>query len=162
MLLFQIDHKYFLILISRTETWYTERGVCLLVGELAFISGIGVELTLVVAKPWSQVQSFPCTQAWDCVTSGSPICGVMCHQSLMWPWADYSRKKYNSALGLKAAQNPPAAGFRGPTLRWLSWFCGFFYIQHLSIGCRSDLRQPHCHDRWDRWTVKNLETSHIR
>lgn len=39
-LLFQINHKYFFffILISKAETQYTKSGVCLLVGELSFIS----------------------------------------------------------------------------------------------------------------------------
>lgn len=36
--LFQINHKYFFILISKAETWYTKCGVCLLVGELSFLN----------------------------------------------------------------------------------------------------------------------------
>lgn len=65
----------------------------------------------------------------------------------------------NSALGLKAKQNPPADGFRGPSLPWLSWFCIFFScIQQLSVGYRSNLRQSHCHDRWDGWTEEQWRT----
>lgn len=51
MLLFQINHKYFLILISKADTQYTKRGVCLLVGKLSFINGVGVDLSVKAAKP---------------------------------------------------------------------------------------------------------------
>lgn len=52
-LLFQINHKHFLILIRKADTWYTKWGVCLLVGELSFINRVGVvsRLSVRAAKP---------------------------------------------------------------------------------------------------------------
>lgn len=112
--------------------------------EQGLIKVSGVKTTKFA--PDGQVHSSPCTQIWDCLTSmfthlrcdaaevlsqPSDPGQILTGKNITMPWA----WQQCSVLQLLDSGVPVYPGCPNSVF--------FFHIHQLSIGCRSDLRQPH-------------------